>query len=467
MLDMCMSDVAPGMLKWSFTTGNWARSPVLSLDLSTVYVGSLDDHLYALEAATGSKKWDFNTGFWVDSTPVISPVGPTIYVGSGEGAIFGPGSGPVDNGTFYSIEAATGKKKWDDPSGIWIASSPVLSLDASTVFVGDRSNYLSAYDAVNGSKRWAFQANGPVWSSPTLSADGSVVYIGSLADPDDDSNLYAIHTATGLKQWNFTAGGWVVGQPALSPDGSTVYVGASDNNLYAVDAATGIMRWSFATWGRIDRKLAISPGGTTVYAVSNGPSTDNLYAVDAATGLKKWSFLPDDPSSRRSLQSAIVQWSYSSSPVLSPDGSTVYFGSQDFHLHAVDAATGSKIWNFTTGAWVASTPALSPDGSVVYVGSNDNNVYAVWADPKAHDMTTTCTSKEDQILDRINTVLGLSIATVTLAGVLVVSQTVHVLLRGKTPPKRTNLGLSKKQITLRGEHGAGSAGARSAGSEAL
>ena len=66
-------------------------------------------------------------------------------------------------------------------------------------------------------------------------------------------------------------------------------------------------------------------------------------------------------------------------PAVSADGSTVYVGSCDHKLYAVDAATGTAVWSFATGGWVHSSPALSPDGSIVYVGSYDHNLYAVLA----------------------------------------------------------------------------------------
>jgi outer membrane protein assembly factor BamB len=41
----------------------------------------------------------------------------------------------------------------------------------------------------------------------------------------------------------------------------------------------------------------------------------------------------------------------------------------------LDASTGAKIWNYTTGYFVTSSPAVS--GGTVYVGSDDGNVYAL------------------------------------------------------------------------------------------
>ena len=56
-----------------------------------------------------------------------------------------------------------------------------------------------------------------------------------------------------------------------------------------------------------------------------------------------------------------------SSPVVA-DG-TVWFGSGDGHVYALDAATGALRWKFATGGVVHASPALA-DGTL-YVGSWD------------------------------------------------------------------------------------------------
>ncbi len=63
-----------------------------------------------------------------------------------------------------------------------------------------------------------------------------------------------------------------------------------------------------------------------------------------------------------------------SSPAIGPDG-TVYVGSRDCKLYAINGMTGVKLWEFKTGWSVQSSPAIGPDGTV-YVGSDDKKLYA-------------------------------------------------------------------------------------------
>ena len=59
-----------------------------------------------------------------------------------------------------------------------------------------------------------------------------------------------------------------------------------------------------------------------------------------------------------------------SSPAIGSDG-TVYVGSYDKKLYAINGKSGVKLWEFETGGAVDSSPAIGSDGTV-YVGSNDN-----------------------------------------------------------------------------------------------
>jgi len=62
--------IPSGEVKWSFQ----AQAPILSTPVvvsDTVYIGSNDGYLYALDAATGDLRWKFKTGSWVESSPAV------------------------------------------------------------------------------------------------------------------------------------------------------------------------------------------------------------------------------------------------------------------------------------------------------------------------------------------------------------------------------------------------------------
>jgi outer membrane protein assembly factor BamB/tetratricopeptide (TPR) repeat protein len=295
----------------------------------TVYVGSNDSKLYAVDAGTGEQEWTFETSESVFSSPTV--VDSTLYVGS-------------EGNSLHAVDAGTGIEQWAFGTSDLVRSSPTV-VDG-VVYVGSFDNKLYAVDAGTGEQEWAFETNDTVFSSPTVVDD--TLYVGGSLN----NKLYAVDAATGSQQWAFDTGGSVDSSPTVV--GGTVYVGSFDNKLYAVDAATGSQRWAFDTGGSILSSPTVMGG--TVYV---GSYDSELYAVDAATGSQQWVFNTGN--------------GVDSSPTV-VDG-TVYVGSYDSKLYAVDAATGNQQWAFETGPVVYSSPTVV-DGTV-YVGSRDNNLYAV------------------------------------------------------------------------------------------
>lgn len=138
----------------------------------TIYIGSADGNLYAVNS-DGSHKWEFANGGFVNSSPSIGP-GGIIYIGSSD-----------DN--LYAL------------------------IDGGQGIV---------------SEKWSFATAGAVGDA-AIGSDGTI-YVGSA-----DHNLYAVNP-DGSQKWKFTTGG-TVGIPAIGADG-TVFVGSTDNNLYAIGA---------------------------------------------------------------------------------------------------------------------------------------------------------------------------------------------------------------------------------------
>jgi outer membrane protein assembly factor BamB len=324
---------APVTTRWQFDTDGRVYSSPVVVD-GTVYVGSHDHSLYAVDAVSGEKQWQFNTSGKVYSSPAV--VDGIVYVGS-------------DDHNLYAVDAVSGEKQWQFNTSRSVKSSPVVVDD--TVYVGSDDHSLYAVDAATGNQEWRFNTSGGVESSPAV-ADGTV-YVGTkyYSSMSNSGSLYAVDAATGNQEWRFNTSGLVKSSPAVV-DG-TVYVGSDDYSLYAVDAATGNQEWQFDTLAPARSSPAVVD--STVYV---GSWDRGLYAVDAVTGNRRWLF----------VSSGKV---YSSPAVV--DG-TVYVGSED-NLYAVNAVTGDRQWQFDTSGKVGPSPAVV-DGTV-YVGSNDNDLYAV------------------------------------------------------------------------------------------
>jgi outer membrane protein assembly factor BamB len=204
---------------------------------------------------------------------------------------------------------------------------------------------------------WTFKTGGAIWSSPAVA--GGTVYFGS-----NDGMIYAVKAGSGKQVWQFKTGGAVVGGVTL--EGRFLYALSDDGNLYKLAQHTGKLVWQFDTHGgAVPRDFAVrydtlssaaTVAGGTVFI---GSADKRLYAVDAQTGLEKWHFDTQD----------IVR----SRPAVA-DG-RVFIGSFDHHVYAVDARDGSLQWKFDTGRDVISSPAIWK--GAVFIGSRSSDLFAL------------------------------------------------------------------------------------------
>ena len=130
-----------------------------------------------------------------------------------------------------------------------------LSPDERVVFAASLGNYLHAIDAESGVLVWHKHLNDDVYSTPVVSKDGRTVYIGSDAIQNNRNprpNFWALNTTDGIERWSFQASGKIGSTtPQLSPDGSTVYLASargasgehSGHTVYALNTADGSVRW--------------------------------------------------------------------------------------------------------------------------------------------------------------------------------------------------------------------------------
>ncbi|MHA2100162.1 MAG: outer membrane protein assembly factor BamB family protein, partial [Candidatus Kariarchaeaceae archaeon] len=317
-----------GKLKWYFTAGSNIHSvPAIGHD-GTIYVGSEDHNLYAINP-DGTKKWNFTTGYWVDSSPAIGSDG-TIYVGS------------LDK-KLYAI-SPDGFELWNFTTGEMIdESSPVIGSDG-TIYIASLDYKLYAINP-DGTQKWNFTTGGMVQSSPAISSDGTI-YISSY-----DDRLYAINP-DGTEKWSFLTKDNVHSSPSIGSD-NTIYIGAGDRNLYALNP-DGTEKWRFKAGGTLATTPAISIDGT-IYI---GCMDDKLYSINP-DGSEKWNFTTGN--------------NVRSSPSIGSDG-TVYVGSHDHKIYAINP-NGTEKWSFRTGFFVVSSAAIDVDGTI-YIGSGDGRLYA-------------------------------------------------------------------------------------------
>ena len=332
----------------------------------TIYIANFAGVLWALrDSASTSDQlepvWRFHppAATSLHATPALSGDASTVYLGFSSGL---QGSGTA---TLYALKAADGQVMWTvDLGATRVMASPTVGPDG-TIYVGTAAGQLFAI-GLNGSVKWTAQTGPTIKSAPALAADGTVYEASS------DDKLYAV-SPQGQVKWGFvfgehlgptplvtsgtpgqggTAGGNSGFGSGASPTGGadgTVFIGANNSNMYAV-RPDGTMKWLFEA----ERELAgiwttpaLSADGSTIYF---GANKGGLYAVSTADGSKRWQ-VP-------------VYGSIYASSVLDSHG-LLYTGTTVEHVFAVDSARGEQIWDIDVHNGVWSAPSIRPDGTLV------------------------------------------------------------------------------------------------------
>jgi len=388
-------------MKWKFATkGKVVSSPAVVG--STVYVGSGDHALYALDAATGALRWRYRTGGPVDSSPAVAD--GIVYIVSRDGnlhavdAVSGDGRWKFATGgerrfTAPGIHGAIPRTEtMPDPFDTFLSSPAVV---AGIVYFGSGDHHVYAVDAKTGTLRWRHPTGNVVHATPAVS--GGIVYVGSW-----DRNLYALDARTGGLIWKFETGDdtdiynqvGIASSAAVS--GDTVYFGCRDGHLYAVDIRSGALKWAHDT-----RKGWVIASPAVTHGVVYFPTSDGqrFKALDATTGA------PIHDVANKAV-------SFSSPAIVK---NTAFYGTSDGWLQAFDTARGTIVAQFQTdGSKENGAKYIDADGQIdnaklysdftldaaivglermytlgsvlsspvvvdgtVYFGSTDGNVYAV------------------------------------------------------------------------------------------
>jgi outer membrane protein assembly factor BamB len=331
-------------LAWKFRTGGRVISTPVVVG-NTVYVGSTDGSLYAVNRADGTQRWKFTTEGPITSSPAHRE--GVVYVSSVDGGI-------------YAVDAATGTQRWKfatrgerrftapgihgaiprtermpDPFDVFL-SSPVI--DGNSVYIGSGDQHVYALDAATGAVRWQFATGDVVHASPAV-ANGTV-FIGSW-----DRHLYALDATNGRERWRYTTGNDTVmyNQIGIASSAAvangTVFVGGRDGHFHAVDERTGALKWTH------DNKMGWTIASPAVHeGVVYFPTSDGrrFKALDGATGAVKFD-----------LQNPAISFS---SPAIA--SGVAYYGSSDGFLNAVRISDGTLLRRFQTDGSKENGPRL-------------------------------------------------------------------------------------------------------------
>lgn len=255
------------------------------------------------------------------------------------------------------------------------ATSPAVAGDY--VFVTDQT-FTYCLNVSTGAELW--HAAGGRGSTPVVYGD--YVYTGSGV-------CTAFNASTGAVVWNLKPGGTASGRVGAVVGGVVYAVGG---NAYALNASTGAIIWNYTTgarsapafaggyvyFGTVGTVCALNAyTGAQVWeyegkahvesspAVADGyvyVGVNGIVALNASTGTTIWNYTVGGPSAGYT----------SSSPAVANGRVFIGFGGD---VYAFNASTGTKMWNFPTESNMHSSPAIA--GDAVYIGSDNGNLYAL------------------------------------------------------------------------------------------
>lgn len=257
-----------------------------------LYAVSTDGKVEALDAATGKVLWKQSThmgdGIWPFKHKKPGPDaryagGPTVL---GNLLVVGTLDGHV-----YAMDATTGKQLWSADVDSEVISPPAI--DAGTVYARTNSGAVYAFDANSGERKWVYdQASVPLLSlrgNGALLAAHGVVMFGS-----DDGNIVSLRGDSGAIQWKLpitkSLGRTDIqklndADDTLQLDGNILYATAYHGELTAVDAAQGQIAWdrafsSYVGVGVTDKAVIGVDDNALVWAFSKDGGGD-LWKQDA------------------------------------------------------------------------------------------------------------------------------------------------------------------------------------------
>jgi outer membrane protein assembly factor BamB len=320
---------------WTFKTKD-AIEGSAAIARGTVYVGSQDEYLYALDLATGKEKWRYKAAP-IKVTPSVH--GDCVYVGDGDG-------------WFHCVDAATGKARWKFEAGAEITSAPNFAGDTVLFGCGDENLYCLSAD---GKLVWKFKvAGGPVLGSPAIA--GGRTFVSGC-----DSTMHVIDVAKGTELSSVALDGQTGSTTAVV--GDNLYVGTMTNQVIAIDWKKAEVLWRFEVARR--QKPFYASTAVTDAVVIAGSRDRHVYAIDRRTGKEIWSFA--------------THGQVDSSPVIV--GQRIFAGSLDGNCYVLDLATGRELKRFDLGGGEAVNKGITASPAVgegfLVIGTNDGTVHCL------------------------------------------------------------------------------------------
>ena len=340
-------------LAWEFDVASSLASPPVVADGALVIGAHVTNLVHAIETDSGEERWRVETGGPVDAMPFVDD--GTVYIGSFDGSM-------------YAIDLATGDVRWreelagedgDDPAGI-VAGAAVVD---DVVVVGGGDGTIWGLDPDDGGELWSFEPDGDLtFNSAVVEVERDGRALAAIGGTD--GGLYLVDPESGEleERIGLAAGVWfsrplVVERPG--GDGQQLWIGSSELergfvNLVDIEDGSVLI---FETPHGVGTAPALTEDGLIVVGTDGG----QLFAVDQGSMGEVW------------RGTYVTDSQIKGSPVV--DDGLVYIGTHGREVLAVDATDGEVEWRFEgEQIFGLSGPVIADDR--LFVGNDSGAIYA-------------------------------------------------------------------------------------------
>jgi outer membrane protein assembly factor BamB len=281
---------------WSVELGNGVAQYYSRLEpalaYGNIYAANRQGLVAAYEQKTGKKVWEHNfavfnhegwlsglTNLWSNGEPAKISGGLSIAY---ETVFFG-----TENGEVIAVDAKNGEVKWQTSVKGEVIAAPAI--EEGVVVLNTGSGMVFALDATNGEQLWVYESEVPPLSLRGVSAPAAVS--GGAIIGTANGKLVVNILATGQTAWEqviSSASGVtelerivdIDSQPLVA--GGIIYVITYDGSLAAVELRSGRVIWKreYKSYRRL------TAAGNNLFVVD---ANSNVYALDSRNGVELWS----------------------------------------------------------------------------------------------------------------------------------------------------------------------------------
>lgn len=265
-------------------------SPAVAYD--KVFAANRQGAVRAYDQATGKKIWskDFATYDEEGLTSGIRKLwsnGLSAKIAGGLSVAYETVFFGTENGEVIALDANTGEQKWITKVKGEVLAAPAI--DSGIVLVNTGSGFIFALNADTGEEVWSSESDVPPLSlrgvsSPAAVNGGAIIgtatgkLIVNILETGQTAWEQVISAATGVTELDRIVD--IDSEPLVS--GGNVYVISYDGTLAAVELRTGRVIWKREY--KSYRTMSLS--GSTLYLVD---VNSNVFALDSRNGVELWS----------------------------------------------------------------------------------------------------------------------------------------------------------------------------------